>query len=924
MTSNDPPEQNKTRRRRWSWVLTVGGTGLLLAAGLWIVLQATVAGIVQDTILEYAARNSIAGLTLDVRQITPWHADIHALQIGRSASEDSLRVDSLALDYNPAGLKAHVIKRITLSGLYLRLVDTPEGWAVAGLPPRLLTSAAGPGDGTSGRRRPDWQIKHLEIRNSRLDIRQGSRHLIVPFEFQAYATDPTADRYQGHLVCHPWDQALPVAFDLNLAEQQLALEGAAEALDLRRVVQGFAPQTDLDLQGRLAITYQARLALAPLALAKAKIQFRLPDTINLRGPLALRALNPNLPLLTVRSGANRTWEMHAPGLEFSASDRLQVTDWNGRLVPAAAGWQWEGELDLAFQPTAAGPRPQAEDPGPNTMPLTYQGEWQPTGRWSMALDGRSARWSVELDHDGNPIAQKRRLRFTPRLRVRATGQNSHLRIEGTAHLADFKGSLPDMEVRIPAVVLQAKGQGAFRQFTGQYDLRADDFRLTMRRLNARLPRLSVKGAFTAENDRLRLSGQTRFSRAAIRLPGQQIRLQGLRLRIPFTWPYVPSTAAGTLALASATWKDIALGAARGQIRQQATGAVFKMTHASQVIPGGQLKIKGRLDATAGSVRPLLDIDYQFARAASPDDVDLGLLMPALAGTQFNGRIQAKGRGTYRSGRMAAALQLTLDNGRLVLPEQKSGLVGLKGAIEFPDLLQMRTAPRQQLFFERAYIGDIAVTDGRLDFQIEPGGVFFLEQSRFQWCRGTVYLPATRIIPGEEAYDLTLWCDRLKLASLLEQLGAARAEGGGTVSGRIPIRFRKGQVFVDNGFLYSSPGDGGIIHLHGTEMLTAGIPPGTPQYTQLELARQALKEYDYRWVKLSLATAPEEDLLLLKLQLDGKPAKPLPFIYDPQAGGFVPAGPDSKGSHFQGISLDVNFSLPLNRLLEYKNLLKLFS
>ncbi|MGD9252133.1 MAG: YdbH domain-containing protein, partial [Desulfobacterales bacterium] len=288
-----------------------------------------------------------------------------------------------------------------------------------------------------------------------------------------------------------------------------------------------------------------------------------------------------------------------------------------------------------------------------------------------------------------------------------------------------------------------------------------------------------------------------------------------------------------------------------------------------------------------------------------------------------GRIEAEGRGSYRAGHMNAGLQLNLTGGRLLLPEQKGGLVGLQGAIAFPDLLAMRTAPRQSFFFERAYIGDIAATDGQIDLQIEPGGVLFLEQIQFKWCQGIVYLPATRIVPGNDDYELTLWCDRLKLAHLLEQLGAAQVEGGGTVSGRIPVRFRRGQVLVDSGFLYSSPGEGGTIKLRGTEMLTAGIPPGTPEYTQLELARQALKEYDYHWVKLSLATAPEEDLLRLKLQLDGKPSRPLPFIYDPSAGGFVPAGPDSKGSTFQGISLDVNFSLPLNRLMEYKDLMKLF-
>ena len=128
----------------------------------------------------------------------------------------------------------------------------------------------------------------------------------------------------------------------------------------------------------------------------------------------------------------------------------------------------------------------------------------------------------------------------------------------------------------------------------------------------------------------------------------------------------------------------------------------------------------------------------------------------------------------------------------------------------------------------------------------------------------------------------------------------------------------GKIKIDDGFLFSTPGEGGKIHLAGTDILTAGIPPNTPQYVQMELASEALKDYDYSWAKLNLTSEGEE--LLLQMQMDGKPARALPFVYKKDIGGFMKVEANAKGSKFQGIRLDVNFRLPLNKLLQYKDLI----
>ena len=106
----------------------------------------------------------------------------------------------------------------------------------------------------------------------------------------------------------------------------------------------------------------------------------------------------------------------------------------------------------------------------------------------------------------------------------------------------------------------------------------------------------------------------------------------------------------------------------------------------------------------------------------------------------------------------------------------------------------------------------------------------------------------------------------------------------------------------------------------TDLLTAGIPPSTPQFAQVELASEAMKNYEYKWAKLYLNTRGKD--LLMNMQFDGKPANKLPFVYKKELGSFVKVEANTVGSNFQGISLDINFTLPLDEILKSKNLLNM--
>ncbi|MCK4768135.1 MAG: YdbH domain-containing protein, partial [Desulfobacula sp.] len=214
---------------------------------------------------------------------------------------------------------------------------------------------------------------------------------------------------------------------------------------------------------------------------------------------------------------------------------------------------------------------------------------------------------------------------------------------------------------------------------------------------------------------------------------------------------------------------------------------------------------------------------------------------------------------------------------------------------------------------------IKIKDAKVRFSIEDARTLLVENIRFKWCNGLVSTESIRIPQDNNAYSLNLYCDRLELAQLLKQTGAFHAEGTGTLNGRIPVIYSDGNISFDNGFLFSTPGSGGKIIIANSDMITAGIPMDNPQFAQLDLAQEALKEFEYKWAKLAFHTF--EDTLYVNMELDGKPSNVLPFEYRKELGGFIRVDASSPGSHFQGIKLDVNLKLPFNEVMKFGNKIK---
>ena len=434
-----------------------------------------------------------------------------------------------------------------------------------------------------------------------------------------------------------------------------------------------------------------------------------------------------------------------------------------------------------------------------------------------------------------------------------------------------------LESRSPQFEMSGRGSGT--DGSAEYVVRLSELHAKTDSLKVALPRVSLTGHVNDFSENLSMDGTILFSGGAIFDKKEKIAISGISGEVPLKWPCPDSGARGEFLAESVKINKMQLGAGTVVVRQKGMG-----------------------------------IDFEIPKYTPACPIDLGVFLPDAAGFSVYGVFEGASTLSYSKSGFKWSMDTALHRGRILSLKQGMQMSGIDVSLAIPDFFTLKSAPGQQLTFEKARMGKIEINGGAIDFQFESGGSLFVEKGVFNWCDGRIHTQALRISPLKKDYNLTLFCDRLDLPMLLEQLGSVQAEGDCTVNGRIPLRWNRGRISFNDGFLFSTPGKGGKIRLLGTEILTAGVPSDSVQYAQLDLAREALKDYDYKWIKLGLST--EDEILVMQLKLDGSPAGPLPFVYSEEFGGFARVEADGSGSNFQGIGLDVNFRLPLNRILHY--------
>lgn len=185
--------------------------------------------------------------------------------------------------------------------------------------------------------------------------------------------------------------------------------------------------------------------------------------------------------------------------------------------------------------------------------------------------------------------------------------------------------------------------------------------------------------------------------------------------------------------------------------------------------------------------------------------------------------------------------------------------GMKGTVEFADLLGLVTKPDQRMTMASINPG-IEVFDGTLSFQIERDYLMVVNGAEWPFIDGKLKLLPTRIrLDKGETRRFTLKLEGANAAKFVAQLELANISATGLFDGTLPLVFDENGGRIENGLLVSRPPGGNVSYV------------GELTYKDLSamgnFAFQTLRSLDYRRMEIGIDGQIDGDIVT-NLRIEG--------------------------------------------------------
>ncbi|MEE4164646.1 MAG: YdbH domain-containing protein, partial [Desulfocapsaceae bacterium] len=464
-------------------------------------------------------------------------------------------------------------------------------------------------------------------------------------------------------------------------------------------------------------------------------------------------------------------------------------------------------------------------------------------------------------------------------------------------------SRDDVTINVPEFSLSSSLSGNPDGRTGTVAFNCRPFSLSRNKTALDISEVSLKAQLQSSEtlNAVHLSG----SISEIKERSSGLKFTGITLDLPYHLPFSAQHKQdhGSIRVGSITVKDSPLFAVDARLLQQQRSLQLQASLTSLFSEALHLQVQGTVEQEPLQAQLSWALDKTALSPAS-----LPPALPAMAGLDFEGSLASSGNLSYKNRQLSGTAQLQFEIDRFQVAEKNITINNISCGVTFPSLPAPFSLPSQRCTAAALEFGNLRFEDADLSFRVEDADTVFIEKSSVNWCQGKLESTSLRLSRSNPEINTALYCSKINFSDLLNQFGLDQAEGQGSLNGKLPIALSKSGLAFDEGFLFSTPGTGGIIRFSNTDMLRQGV--GSADVGgYLDYSMKAMEDFAYQWTKLSFNSSGDE--LQLTMQLNGKPRTPLP--YGLKNGTIVKT---DKGEGLQyPIQLDVNFRLPLAELFQ---------
>ena len=506
---------------------------------------------------------------------------------------------------------------------------------------------------------------------------------------------------------------------------------------------------------------------------------------------------------------------------------------------------------------------------------------------------------------------------------------AHAELKGGKLLAELNG----MTCEADTLAFNAESEDG-KKFTVDAKIGGFLFKQLAANLAYDAPELALNNA-SFDLDSGLLSGEAVCADSRFSMPAQKILAKNLQWDFPFDYSLVAADPAdaeladtgkkpddaprmGKVSLGDLEYDGKKAASLDGRIWWDDAAKTFHLKSDAQLFSiNGELFANIVLGAAGVEVECGVEIPEQQADISN----DLAGFFPQFEEISCTGKLG--GSAVYRilPKTTTGSAKFSIADADVFLPEKKLEVRGLGLGFEIPELAVMKSAPGQTLSFKSLKFDKIETGACKATFRMEAPDAWQIENAMLDWCNGHIRLGGITYRIGQTTTEAVLYCDRLELPIFLTQIGLGQISGSGAINGTIPIVITQesGQglpdnIYFEDAFLFSTPGEDGVIRGEIDESILNG-----ENGIEMELAKDALKDFSYSWVRMSmLSTGKDKGDLKLSLQLDGRPNRALYYAFDENTASFVKS---ATPCIFQGIRLDTNVNIESGRALELVDYVK---